>query len=61
MLFLYLVRPLRSSKIKRHINGGFFDKMFTQRKLEKACVIYHKVDPAIPSKIEYTLTELGKL
>lgn len=52
---------MRSSDLQRSL-CGISNKMFTQtaRELEHNELIYRKVYPAVPPKVEYGLTDLGK-
>ncbi len=51
----------RFSKLHRALKGGT-QKMLTQqlREMEKDGIIYRKVYPQVPPKVEYSLTPLGK-
>lgn len=52
---------LRYSQLRGKI-AGITPKMLTQqlRELEEKCLIYRKVYPIVPPKVEYSLTNLGK-
>lgn len=61
LLFHLLDGDLRSGVLQKHING-ISNKMFTQtvRELEKDGLVFRKVYPVVPPKVEYGLTERGK-
>ena len=61
LILWYLVNgPLRFSDIKRNL-PNVTQKMLTNqlRSLEEDKLIYRKVYPVIPPKVEYGLTEIG--
>ncbi len=61
LILWYLVNgPLRFSDIKRSL-PNVTQKMLTNqlRSLEEDSLIYRKVYPVIPPKVEYGLTEIG--
>ena len=61
ILFHLLEAGLRSGVLQKHIEG-ISNKMFTQsvRELEKDGLIVRKIDPVVPPKVEYSLSEIGK-
>lgn len=61
VLFHLLEGPLRSGILQKKV-PGISNKMFTQtlRELEKDGLIYRKVFPVVPPKVEYGLSERGK-
>ncbi|MCB4808862.1 helix-turn-helix transcriptional regulator [Tamlana sp. 62-3] len=61
ILFHLLEENLRSGVLQKHISG-ISNKMFTQtiRELEKDGLVFRKVYPVVPPKVEYGLTERGK-
>lgn len=61
ILFHLLDGELRSGILQKKILG-ISNKMFTQsvRDLEKDGLIYRKVFPVVPPKVEYSLTSRGK-
>ncbi|WP_406685671.1 winged helix-turn-helix transcriptional regulator [Seonamhaeicola sp. MEBiC1930] len=61
ILFHLLEGGLRSGILQKKI-PGISNKMFTQtvRDLEKDGLIYRKVYPVVPPKVEYSLTTRGK-
>lgn len=61
ILFHLLEQDLRSGVLQKHILG-ISNKMFTQtvRELEKDGLVFRKVFPVVPPKVEYGLTERGK-
>ena len=61
VLFHLLEEPLRSGILQKKV-PGISNKMFTQtlRELEKDGLIYRKVFPVVPPKVEYGLSERGK-
>lgn len=61
ILFHLLTEDLRSGILQKKI-PGISNKMFTQtvRELEKDALIFRKVFPVVPPKVEYGLTERGK-
>jgi len=61
LILWYLVNgPLRFSDIKRNL-PNVTQKMLTNqlRSLEEDNLIYRKVYPVVPPKVEYGLTEIG--
>jgi DNA-binding HxlR family transcriptional regulator len=60
VLFHLLEGPLRSGILQKKI-PGISNKMFTQtvRELEKDGLVFRKVYPVVPPKVEYTLSEKG--
>ncbi len=58
---LFLNPIMRFSELKKSLNG-VTQKMLTQqlREMESDGLINRKVYPAVPPKVEYSLTELGK-
>ena len=61
LILWYLVKgPLRFSDIKRNL-PNVTQKMLTNqlRSLEEDNLIYRKVYPVVPAKVEYGLTEIG--
>ena len=60
VLFHLLDKPLRSGKLQKHIKG-ISNKMFTQtvRELEKDGLVFRKVYPVVPPRVEYGLTKRG--
>ena len=61
ILFHLLEGALRSGILQKKIKG-ISNKMFTQtvRDLEKDGLIYRKVYPVVPPKVEYKLSDRGK-
>jgi len=61
ILFHLLEGPLRSGILQKKISG-ISNKMFTQtvRELEKDNLIFRKVFPVVPPKVEYKLSDKGK-
>ena len=61
ILFHLLEGALRSGILQNKIQG-ISNKMFTQtvRDLEKDGLIYRKVYPVVPPKVEYKLSDRGK-
>lgn len=61
ILFHLLEGALRSGILQKKIKG-ISNKMFTQtvRDLEKDGLIYRKVYPVVPPKVEYKLSDKGK-
>jgi len=61
ILFHLLEGALRSGILQKKIQG-ISNKMFTQtvRDLEKDVLIYRKVYPVVPPKVEYKLSDRGK-
>jgi len=61
ILFHLLEGALRSGILQKKIQG-ISNKMFTQtvRDLEKDGLIYRKVYPVVPPKVEYKLSDRGK-
>ena len=61
ILFHLLEGALRSGILQKKIHG-ISNKMFTQtvRDLEKDGLIYRKVYPVVPPKVEYKLSDKGK-
>ncbi len=61
ILFHLLEGALRSGILQKKIQG-ISNKMFTQtvRDLEKDGLIYRKVYPVVPPKVEYKLSDKGK-
>jgi DNA-binding HxlR family transcriptional regulator len=61
ILFHLLDGPLRSGILQKKI-AGISNKMFTQtvRELEKDGLIFRKVFPVVPPKVEYNLSAKGK-
>ena len=61
ILFHLLEGALRSGILQKKIKG-ISNKMFTQtvRDLEKDGLIYTKVYPVVPPKVEYKLSDRGK-
>ena len=61
ILFHLLERALRSGILQKKI-PGISNKMFTQtvRELEKDNLIFRKVFPVVPPKVEYKLSDKGK-
>lgn len=61
ILFHLLEGALRSGILQKKIQG-ISNKMFTQtvRDLEKDGLIYRKVYPIVPPKVEYKLSDKGK-
>ncbi|APZ46286.1 transcriptional regulator [Polaribacter reichenbachii] len=61
ILFHLLKGDLRSGVLQKHIEG-ISNKMFTQtvRELEKDKLVFRKVYPVVPPKVEYGLTKRGK-
>ena len=61
ILFHLLEGELRSGILQKKIQG-ISNKMFTQtvRELEKDGLIFRKVYPVVPPKVEYRLTTRGK-
>lgn len=61
ILFHLLDENLRSGILQKMIQG-ISNKMFTQtvRELEKDGLIFRKVYPVVPPKVEYGLTNRGK-
>ncbi len=61
ILFHLLDGALRSGVLQKKI-PGISNKMFTQtvRELEKDGLIYRKVFPVVPPKVEYKLSERGR-
>ena len=61
VLFHLLEGGLRSGILQRKIEG-ISNKMFTQtvRELEKDGLIFRKVFPVVPPKVEYKLSKRGK-
>lgn len=61
ILFHLLEGDLRSGVLQKHIEG-ISNKMFTQtvRELEKDKLVFRKVYPVVPPKVEYGLTARGK-
>lgn len=61
ILFHLLDGEFRSGILQKKILG-ISNKMFTQsvRDLEKDGLIYRKVFPVVPPKVEYSLTSRGK-
>ncbi|MBO0342659.1 MAG: helix-turn-helix domain-containing protein [Bacteroidota bacterium] len=60
VLFHLLEGGLRSGTLQKKI-PGISNKMFTQtvRDLEKDGLIFRKVFPVVPPKVEYSLTDRG--
>ena len=60
ILFHLLEGALRSGILQKKIKG-ISNKMFTQtvRDLEKDGLIYRKVYPVVPPKVEYKLSDKG--
>ena len=61
ILFHLLNGALRSGILQKKI-AGISNKMFTQtvRELEKDGLIFRKVFPVVPPKVEYNLSSRGK-
>ncbi|WP_372766237.1 winged helix-turn-helix transcriptional regulator [Lutibacter sp.] len=61
ILFHLLEGALRSGILQKKI-PGISNKMFTQtvRELEKDNLIFRKVFPVVPPKVEYKLSDKGK-
>ncbi|MGB1209909.1 winged helix-turn-helix transcriptional regulator [Lacinutrix venerupis] len=61
ILFHLLEGSLRSGVLQKKI-PGISNKMFTQtvRDLEKDGLIYRKVFPVVPPKVEYSLSKRGQ-
>ena len=61
ILFHLLDGALRSGVLQKKF-PGISNKMFTQtvRELEKDGLIYRKVFPVVPPKVEYKLSERGR-
>lgn len=61
VLFHLLDQPLRSGQLQKHING-ISNKMFTQtvRELERDGLVFRKVYPVVPPRVEYGLTKRGE-
>ncbi|MDE3743838.1 winged helix-turn-helix transcriptional regulator [Maribacter polysaccharolyticus] len=61
VLFHLLEGPLRSGMLQKQV-PGISNKMFTQtlRELEKDGLIFRKVYPVVPPKVEYGLSKRGK-
>ena len=61
ILFHLLEGDIRSGILQKKIQG-ISNKMFTQtvRELEKDGLIFRKVYPVVPPKVEYRLTTRGK-
>lgn len=61
ILFHLLNGALRSGILQKKITG-ISNKMFTQtvRELEKDGLIFRKVFPVVPPKVEYNLSSRGK-
>ena len=61
ILFHLLNEDLRSGILQKQIEG-ISNKMFTQtiRELEKDGLVFRKVFPVVPPKVEYGLTARGK-
>lgn len=59
--FLLLDRPMRFNELLRAIEG-ISQRMltFTLRRLERNGMIIRTVEPTVPPKVEFTLTDLGK-
>ena len=61
VLFHLLDQPLRSGQLQKHIKG-ISNKMFTQtvRELERDGLVFRKVFPVVPPRVEYGLTKRGE-
>lgn len=61
ILFHLLDEDLRSGILQKKISG-ISNKMFTQtvRELEKDELVFRKIYPVVPPKVEYGLTPRGK-